>query len=154
MLPDTANDALIPTDASPRGSPRTQRPQTPPDTLQTNPKSTPVLKVSGSTPYSTTRIERNDGFNALATESNGMFIGPMPPDEFLEKFLNVPSGGFRSSSIVFSGPPRAKKSGEVGQSQESGARPIKSELDISASIVCIPFARRQRTDSLAMADIG
>jgi hypothetical protein len=139
----TATDASIQkdmVDQESRGNQGAQRerPQTPPPVLVANPESTPLSKkVSGSAPYSSAKVERDGRFETLAGESTGMFVGPMPPKDFLEKFLNVPSSGFPSSSFAFLGPPRPNTSKEEGQSQRSEikGRPIKSEIEIATSIV-------------------
>ncbi|KAF9520319.1 hypothetical protein BS47DRAFT_1335924 [Hydnum rufescens UP504] len=141
MPPATATDASIQkgmVDQESRGNQGVQRerPQTPPPVLVANPKSTPLSKkVSGSAPYSSAKVERDGRFETLAGESTGMFVGPMPPKDFLEKFLNVPSSGFPSPSFAFLGPPR-NASKEEGQSQRSEieGRPIKSEVEIATSI--------------------
>ena len=66
--------------------------KTPPRQTQTLavPESTPIThKTSGNHPNSS-KVDTRRAMNlSLAREMSGNFVGPMPPDEFLEKFLPV-----------------------------------------------------------------
>ncbi len=69
-------------------------PTTPPCTTLQLPQSTPI-KISSSTilPFTTTQKYRLDTWDAIATEMTKSIVGPMPPKQFLDEFLPIPTDG-------------------------------------------------------------
>jgi hypothetical protein len=65
------------------------RPATPPPRAS-NPTSTPVSnKTSGSYTYASEIHDRDSANYRLALETSGLFLGAMPPKQFLDKFLPI-----------------------------------------------------------------
>jgi hypothetical protein len=64
-------------------------------------QSTPISKKSsGSKPFSSEEITRERRFLELATETKGMYMGPIPPEEFLDNFLSVHLPPLQSTESV------------------------------------------------------
>jgi hypothetical protein len=75
--------------------------RTPPPNTKRRPVSTPLSnKVAGSGPYSSAPPDKDQGLRLrLATETAGLFLGPVPCDWFLNTFLPLTSGtGGRSDT--------------------------------------------------------
>jgi len=70
------------------------RPVTPPQNLTaSNPISTPISnKTSGSHKHASETHGRDSANLRLAEETTGLFLGAMPPQSFLDKFLPISPG--------------------------------------------------------------
>jgi hypothetical protein len=67
---------------------RAPTPSTPPPFPKAISSSTPISnKISGSHIYSSEKSNRQDDNRRLAEETKGLFLGAMPPSEFLDDFL-------------------------------------------------------------------
>jgi hypothetical protein len=101
LSPPTSSDGAIPPSTFYSTSAR-KRPVTPPPKVL-NPTSTPISnKTSGNYTYASEIHDRDSANYRLALETSGLFLGPMPPTQFLDKFYlsrcpRVPEleGGFR-----------------------------------------------------------
>jgi hypothetical protein len=68
--------------------------RTPPPNTTLRPVSTPLSnKISGNLPYSSVAPDQDDEFRLrLATETAGLFLGPVPCNTFLDRFLPLTPG--------------------------------------------------------------
>ena len=76
-----------------RSTPPSQKRQaeTPPPAPKAVPNSTPILyKISENHTYSSGLSTRQNENRQLADEAKGLFLGAMPPREFLNDFLPLP----------------------------------------------------------------
>jgi hypothetical protein len=84
----TSTDGAIPPSTFYSTSAR-NRPVTPPPQVF-NPTSTPISnKTSGNYTYASEIHDRDSANYRLALETSGLFLGPMPPTQFMDKFLPV-----------------------------------------------------------------
>ena len=84
----TSSDSAIPPSAFYSTSAR-NRPVTPPQNAFI-PNSTPISnKTSGSYTYASEIHDRDTANYRLALETSGLFLGPMPPKQFLDIFLPI-----------------------------------------------------------------
>jgi hypothetical protein len=68
------------------------RPVTPPQNASI-PTSTPISnKTSGNHSYASETHDRDSANHRLAQETNGYFLGAMPPQKFLKRFLPISKG--------------------------------------------------------------
>jgi hypothetical protein len=66
------------------------RPVTPPQNVSI-PTSTPISnKTSGNHSYASETHDRESANYRLAQETSGLFLGAMPPNQFLDTFLPIP----------------------------------------------------------------
>ena len=85
--PTSSNSAILP--SSFYATSARNRPVTPPP-IASNPTSTPVSKkTSGSYTYASETHDRESANYRLALETSGLFLGAMPLQEFLGKFLPI-----------------------------------------------------------------
>jgi hypothetical protein len=69
------------------------RPVTPPQNSTSNPISTPISnKTSGNHKHASETHDRDSANLRLAEETTGLFLGAMPPQSFLDKFLPISPG--------------------------------------------------------------
>jgi hypothetical protein len=88
LSPPTSSDSAIPPSTSYSTSAR-NRLVTPPLKVL-NPTSTPISnKTSGNYTYASEIHDRDSANYRLALETSGLFLGPMPPTQFLDKFLPI-----------------------------------------------------------------
>lgn len=87
LLPQpTSSNSAVPPSTFYSTSARNQ-PVTPPQSASI-PTSTPISnKISGSHTYSSEIRDRDFANLRLAQETSGLFLGSMPPTQFLDKFL-------------------------------------------------------------------
>ena len=86
LCPPTSSNSAIPPSSFYATSAR-NRPVTPPPKAS-NPTSTPVSKkTSGSHTYASEIHDRDSANYRLALETSGLFLGAMPLQQFLDKFL-------------------------------------------------------------------
>ena len=86
--PPTSSNSAIPPSTFYSTSTR-NRPVTPPKNAS-NPTSTPISnKTSGNYTYASRIHDRDSANYRLALETTGLFLGAMPPQKFLEKFLPI-----------------------------------------------------------------
>jgi hypothetical protein len=87
------------------------RPVTPPQNASIL-TSTPISnKISGNHSYASDTHDRDSANYRLAQETSGLFLGAMPPQQFLKKFLATDEGtpGCPDSEGAFESVLRAKK---------------------------------------------
>jgi hypothetical protein len=88
LSPPTRSNSGVPPSAFYSTSAR-NRPVTPPSNAS-NPTSTPISnKTSGSYTYASEIHDRDSANDRLALETSGLFLGAMPPKQFLHKFLPI-----------------------------------------------------------------
>ena len=87
--PPTDSNSAVPPSAFYSTSSR-NRPVTPPSNLVSNPTSTPISnKTSGRHAYASETHYRDSANYGLALETKGLFLGAMPPTQFLDRFLPI-----------------------------------------------------------------
>ena len=88
LSPPTSSNSAVPPATFYLTSAR-NRPVTPPQNAS-NPTSTPISnKTSGSYTYASEIHDRDSANYRLALETSGLFLGAMPPQQFLDKFLPI-----------------------------------------------------------------
>jgi hypothetical protein len=72
--------------------------KTPPSNTSQLPQSTPIRTQSSTTGKYASKFEGRDStFDLLANEMGPFFVGPMPPEEFLDEFLPLSSDVLKDS---------------------------------------------------------
>ena len=88
LSPPTSGNRAIPPSTF-YSTPAEKRPVTPPQNAS-KPTSTPISnKTSGSYTYASEIHDRDSANYRLALETSGLFLGAMPPQQFLDKFLPI-----------------------------------------------------------------